>query len=744
MADYPLGIHVVLAKSRQFGYHIDDAGWFSVHRGAIAGDAASISSSMVVEDGSESVISADDIPGESDTRCDRDSTLFSAFGSSFDTAIPNSIERLRESMAELEFLEDETESTGSRQQLYNDMRRVPAEVGRVSLKNITTVQTWPRDVNLKDHLALIPKSNNGCGGSKRNSVRELIFPTLPDATELKLARAQNAEGTSCPSLWTGSTCTKDTESIAGHDACRPPSSAETVAHWQGVNSSDVSRADIGVFQVSEIGSDAFAQSNTQRALTLKYLADLFIKHPEDAPPRPLLLFEEAKPVTPNLPCPEKHEHDQDGDGNSAPTGSSPASSGANSNETSTETNNGETIGDSSEIGGPTDEGDYWSDYMPDVPYMSDTHIFWQHKDAILAALFERFRCWQTGAVTAPSDGQQNPPGSGSSTQTPTEKSSQSRNKRARSDGKQGGRSSSNESRQGRPQATNAKKPRHGDRPRRPHLACPYYKKAPMQCYHCHSKIISTISHVKQHLSRNHQLPVYCRVCKEIFPNERECDAHAEQQTCQPRTNIVHDGLTKVQKEQLNKRASPTIPEEQQWFEIFDILFPGYSPRPGSAYINAGLVAETENYQDFERVEGPRIILETLRRQGVDLVLAENPEHDLSVIRENLLADALTLMAERWNELRPVHSDGAAADSDGSGSVVGAAPSTGGGTLVEVHDEATAGNEVFLDDKIAEDGGVEIVLHMAGDSDTGLSYFQPTEMDDTALFDSSINWPEGDS
>ena len=193
---------------------------------------------------------------------------------------------------------------------------------------------------------------------------------------------------------------------------------------------------------------------------------------------------------------------------------------------------------SSEFGGPIDDCDYWSDYMPDVPYMSDNHIFWQYKDVILTTLFESFRCWQAATETAPSDAQQNPPDSSGPTQTPTERQSQNRNKRARSDGNQGGRSSSSGSRQGCPQGT--KKPRHGNRPRRPHLACPYYKKAPMQYYHCHSKIISTISHVKQHLSRNHQLPVYCRVCKKIFPNERECDAHAEQQTCQPCTDIVHD------------------------------------------------------------------------------------------------------------------------------------------------------------------------------------------------------------
>jgi len=728
MADSALGTEVVLSKSRQFGYHIAD-GWFSVHRDEIAGDAASISSSMVVEDsdGSESVISADEIPG-ADTylRYDGDNTLFSTCGSSFDAVV----ETLRESLAELEILE-EAETTGRRQQYRNHVERLIAEAGFVSQKNNTAGQTWPREVNLRDHLVeleVMLKFSDDCGGPTRNfvPVRELISPTLPSATQLKLARARNAKGTSCPSLWTGSTCTKDTESVAGQDAFRPPSSAETAAL---PNPWDIITEDIGVFRVSEFEGEA-----------LKSLSDRVVLQLEDSPTPlglgPPLLLKDVKPMAPKLTAPGK----RDGDNNPTPISSSPAGSDANTSET----NNSEAIDYSSEFGGPTDDGDYWSDYMPDVPYMSDTHIFWQHKDVILATLFECFRCWQAATETAPTDAQQNPPDSSSSTQTPTGRQSQSRNKRDRSDGKQGGRNSSSGSRQGCPQATNSKKPRHGDRPRRPHLACPYYKKAPMQYYHCHSKIISTISHVKQHLSRNHQLPVYCRVCKEIFPNERECDAHAEQQTCQPRTDIVHDGLTKAQKEQLNRRASPTIPEEQQWFEIFDILFPGYSPRPGSAYINAGLVAETENYQDFERVEGPRIILETLRRQGVDLVLAENPEHDLSVIRENLLADALTLMAERWNELRPVHSDGIATEllSDGSGSVAGAAPSTGGGTLVEVQDETTAGNEVFLDDKIVDDGRVEMVL--VGDIDTVLSTFPPVEMDDAALFDSSINWPEGDA
>jgi hypothetical protein len=211
---------------------------------------------------------------------------------------------------------------------------------------------------------------------------------------------------------------------------------------------------------------------------------------------------------------------------------------------------------------------------------------------------------------------------------------------------------------------------------------------------------------------------------------------------------------------------PPTPEEQQWFGVFDILFPGYRPRPTSAYISADLVAETENYQDFERVEGHSIILDTLSRQGVSLVRVNNPKHDLGVFRENLLSDALASIARRWQELRPVH-DGAnhAADADGSTPVTGASLSTAGGTLVGIYDEDTTQDQALLAvNKMVEEDGIGEMQPEPSDmlpamsEVAGLSTLSPSDLfagqdlnvarttgmegyDDTTLFQSNVEWPD---
>jgi len=230
----------------------------------------------------------------------------------------------------------------------------------------------------------------------------------------------------------------------------------------------------------------------------------------------------------------------------------------------------------------------------------------------------------------------------------------------------------------------------------------------MRYYRCHGKVITQISYLKQHLSRKHQLPLHCRRCKDLFSNEDALDAHAaEDPPCQPRTNIKYEGVTTDQKKQLERRASPLIPEERQWFDIFDILFPGYRPRPTSAYINGGLVAETENYQDFERIEGPEIIMEVLQQGGVRLEVIEDHGHDVGILRENLLVEALSVIAQRWHESRlMLQGAGQPIDAGASASMVGTAPSTAGRTLVESHEEGSPEGALSADKKVAGDGESE--------------------------------------
>ncbi|KAK1751089.1 hypothetical protein QBC47DRAFT_308514 [Echria macrotheca] len=510
----------------------------------------------------------------------------------------------------------------------------------------------------------------------------------------------NPEQVPCPSLWTGST--KDTQSDSGHDR-----SAHAV---EGVGIGSQPMVNI----VLEADHDSHLPQLDEKGQTEK---GRDVPRHSGVPLGPFPLSDPGTDFVRNMPSPGRSKgKNKDNDDK---TTSGPSSKRCRSKDRELSANTSSTwftftTANSSTKSGETDpngseseaEDDYCSDYTPDVPHMSATHPFMQHKPAVLSGLLERFSCWLVPKSPATDTQTDNH----SSQQESREKLSQIRNKRAR-DGFRKDDSNTGSDEQD-PRLTNAKKPRREEKQRRPRLACPYYKKAPMRYYDCHGKILSSISHLKQHLSRNHQLPVYCPICQDIFLQEADRDVHVQLRACDLRTDIVHEGLTRNQKEQLKRRASPTVPEEQQWFEIFDILFPGHNPRPTSAYINAELAAETENYLDFERAEGPRIILETLRGQGVSLSRLDNPEHDLGVFRENVLADALARIAQAWQESRSA-LDGTArrAEAGSASSLLGAPSSTGGRTLVESQDGGVADDQSSLVDKIidADDGHQGMLL-----------------------------------
>ncbi|KAI1865751.1 hypothetical protein JX265_008074 [Neoarthrinium moseri] len=186
-------------------------------------------------------------------------------------------------------------------------------------------------------------------------------------------------------------------------------------------------------------------------------------------------------------------------------------------------------------------------------------------------------------------------------------------------------------------------------PRRPRLACPFYRKDSVRYRTCHGKVISSIAHLKQHLRRYHQLPVYCPICKETFDSESLRDQHTEARSCELRTDVVLDGITSTQRESLNRRASTTLDEEGQWFAIFDMLFPDFHPRPRSAYINAELSAEMENFQDYMALQGPSIIMDAISRGGLQIPSESLQQDDLATFLPNAVAEGLQLIADRWNE-----------------------------------------------------------------------------------------------
>ena len=188
------------------------------------------------------------------------------------------------------------------------------------------------------------------------------------------------------------------------------------------------------------------------------------------------------------------------------------------------------------------------------------------------------------------------------------------------------------------------------------LACPFCKKDPQRHRACYRKILTKISYVKQHLSRFHRLPIYCSVCYATFDSEDIRDDHARSRSCDEQPKIAWEGVSEVQKKELQKRVSPKMSEEDQWYMIFEVLFPG-EPRPRSAYVDTDLAEDLRAFRDFAMNHGPRIIGERLRWEGYSFDQESNYQ-GLGAFHDTVIADGIQAIFERWqeSEIRTAVSD----------------------------------------------------------------------------------------
>ncbi|KAK3898010.1 hypothetical protein C8A05DRAFT_19329, partial [Staphylotrichum tortipilum] len=154
-----------------------------------------------------------------------------------------------------------------------------------------------------------------------------------------------------------------------------------------------------------------------------------------------------------------------------------------------------------------------------------------------------------------------------------------------------------------------KKRCHGDG--LPTLACPYYKMDPVRYYGCANlKKFRAIKTIKQHLARRHS-DIHCARCKTVFPNEPAHQRHLEEEVCLFKPWDLWDPLiTPSQQKELGKRSKGGSVREQ-WFAIWDIVFPG-RPKPPSPYLGTGIPAE---FCEYAMDRGSVVLLEELQAAG---------------------------------------------------------------------------------------------------------------------------------
>ncbi|GAB1318386.1 hypothetical protein MFIFM68171_08596 [Madurella fahalii] len=111
---------------------------------------------------------------------------------------------------------------------------------------------------------------------------------------------------------------------------------------------------------------------------------------------------------------------------------------------------------------------------------------------------------------------------------------------------------------------------------------------------------------------------YCERCKAIFQDKQSHEYHL-QQPCVLDPDATLDGITHQQHRQLARRSNPALCESEQWFVIWDGLFPG-RPRPSSAYLDTGLSEDLCQYREYVRRSGHEVLAQELQRRGIRLSL----------------------------------------------------------------------------------------------------------------------------
>lgn len=118
------------------------------------------------------------------------------------------------------------------------------------------------------------------------------------------------------------------------------------------------------------------------------------------------------------------------------------------------------------------------------------------------------------------------------------------------------------------------------------LACPFQRLDARKYHKCSKYLLRRIKDVKQHIYRCHKQPeYYCAICFHVFGTALERDDHIRQARCTKRPVPAFHGISDEQRRMLGRKVSSTLDMEEQWFEIWGVIFPGQK-RPKSVVVGS--------------------------------------------------------------------------------------------------------------------------------------------------------------
>jgi len=197
------------------------------------------------------------------------------------------------------------------------------------------------------------------------------------------------------------------------------------------------------------------------------------------------------------------------------------------------------------------------------------------------------------------------------------------------------------------------------------LACPYLKRDPVRHSRCCTHRLNRIRDVKQHLARRHTPAHYCQRCLVTdFRDDQGLQAHIRTGGCSFQDPELLDGISYQQRQQLSHKSKKAS-EEEQWFIVWDVLFPGRR-RPPSAYLDGSLTIEMRLFREFCGSHGPSLLLQHMDSRLSTAYGASDEQRRAH--QEEAITLGLQQLFEDWS------STTASSSSRNGGSSLGLAPS----------------------------------------------------------------------
>jgi hypothetical protein len=231
-----------------------------------------------------------------------------------------------------------------------------------------------------------------------------------------------------------------------------------------------------------------------------------------------------------------------------------------------------------------------------------------------------------------------------------------------------------------------------------YFACPFYKMDPVRHRSCSTFRLTRISRVKQHLVRKHQRPIKCPRCMKTFTGEKAEDQrtrHLRIEACDLVEEQEPEGISEEKKLLLQRKAPSNWTEKQQWYGVFDTLFPNHQPRPESPYIHPDFVDAVWEFRDYLIQYGAPMMTNLLTASG--LIILPHVEGDVNSFLHGVFENCVKRISDRWMNYRDLTaSDAAYLDATSGTLSENGQPTPAGNSMVDAEDQSEVQQRLFSD------------------------------------------------